>query len=384
MMSSSPCTRAPREENGGRILGRHPPQNGDDSLLVYFAVFAIPAVIGLLDDRRYPRDIAHSAALFLYGLFITCVVGLRYNVGADWAQYEYFFAVARFEPISRALQLSDPGYMLLNVVVARLGGSITGVMLVSAAIIAYSLVKFSTLTPYPWIALGVAASHFTVVMSMSHVRQSVALACILIAVVALAERSIGRYVVWCVLAAVFHRSAVIFIPVAALLSDRNRYVVVLAVACTVAASYFALLQGAAELYRGRYIASEYAAYGGAYRVMMNVPAALLFLLIVRRHVGIVPLRRFWAIMSVLAFMFVILYALVPSSAAVDRLAKYALPLQFYAMAWLAAAGGGEIVKRYLTRAAVLGCYGAYLYVWLSYSTLAAAYWIPYNTVLGGK
>jgi hypothetical protein len=350
----------------------------------YLLVFAIPGIIGILDDRRYQAHAAPRAWLFLYGVFVTCFVGLRDNIGADWEQYEYFFVVARFESFEKATQLSDPGYMLLNWCIASTGGNITGVMFFAAAIVGASLVRFSTITPYPWVALAVAASHFTVVMSMSHVRQSIALSFVLLAVVALAERSIARYVLWCVLAAVFHRSAAIFLPIAVLLTERNRAVAAIAICVVASVSYVALLQEAVELYRGRYITSEYAAHGAVFRVAMNVPAAALFLGIIRKHEPDSPLRRFWTIMSICAITLLLFYPLVPSSAAVDRLAKYAMPLQIYVMGWIAIAGGQEIVKRYVARAAVLGCYGMYLYVWLAYSNLASEYWIPYRSVLWGK
>ena len=97
-------------------------------------------------------------------------------------------------------------------------------MLIAGAICAIGLVVFCLNLPRPWLALAVAVPYLVIVVCMGYTRQGVALGLAMLGLVALGKKGIGWFVFWVMLAAMFHKTAVLLLPLAALAAAHNRFV----------------------------------------------------------------------------------------------------------------------------------------------------------------
>lgn len=338
----------------------------------YWLMFLIPAWATL-----QPGHLKPSQARWMWvcvGVIFALMMGLRHEVGGDWGSYSrHFIRVSRLS-FSEVLTSGDPGYYLLNWLVAQLGGSIYLVNLVCATVMMWGTVRFCRAQPSPWLALVAAVPYMLVVVGMGYSRQAVALGFALLGLVALGDGRVRMFVVWVGIGATFHKSAVLLLPIAALASSRNRFLSAgLAVVATLLL-YYLLLRDASEALWASYVDAEYQSSGGMVRVMMNVIPALLLLVLRHRLVPDSQERKLWIWMAI--FCVACLPLVTIASTAVDRVALYLIPIQMFVFARLP-----RMAKSIVTRTpmvlATVGYYAAVLFVWLNFA-VHSYYWLPYK------
>lgn len=338
----------------------------------FWLLFLLP-LLGVMVPRRLPARQA-TAVWVLVAALMALIIGLRDQVGGDWATYlTHFQDIARLR-WDEVLVYGDPGYYLLNWLVARLGGDVYALNLVCAAVLMAGTARFCREQPKPWLALLVAVSYLLVVVGMGYTRQSVALGLAMFGLVALGHGRVRAFVLWVLLAALFHKTAVLLIPIAALAVRRQRVWTTLWVALAALLAYWALLDETAEFLWANYVDTEMESQGGAIRVAMNVVPALLLLLFRRRLLEDPQERSLWTWMALIALACVPLVFM--ASTATDRLALYLIPLQmlvFSRLHRLAPAATG----RTIIVLAIMAYYAVVLWVWLHYAT-HAQYWVPYR------
>jgi len=352
-------------------------------MTIYLAAYLIPAIswlsMGLFNSQN--RGVLGSAVMIAYCIFLVCFIGFRHEVSSDWSQYQTMFFVAGERRLSDVLQYLDPGFMFLCVIFAKAGFSFTALLVTCAAVAVLGLAALAVRTASPWLVFCVASSHFIVVMSMGHVRQSMALGLVMLGIAGLMRGSVTRYLFWCLLAATFHKSALVFLPMAGLVQDHHRAFFAAFAAVLAIAAFYVLVGESLDRYTDRYFERGYDAAGAAYRVLLNLVAALIFIFYSRRFEKDKVMERFWMLLSALAVALVALLIVSPSSAAVDRMGKYCLPLQFYVYGNMLRSMVNEVVLRVFVATGIVVLHGVYLYIWLQYSEMAQLYWVPYRSVL---
>jgi len=342
----------------------------------YWLLFAVPAFVSLFESPRH--TFKGERVLFVLAIaLIAVMVGLRYEVGGDWSAYLDYLDSAYSLQLEEIPQASDPGYVLLNWVVSRLGGDVWLVNLACGGLFALGLLQFARAQPSPWLALVAAVPYLIVVVAMGYSRQAVAIGLAMLGLTALMRsQSTVRFVAWMLLAATFHKTAVLLIPIGALTVDRGRVWVAFWVVAATAVGYFVLLEDSVGGLISGYIDANYQSDGAAIRVAMNAAPAV-FLLLLRRQLPISSTEmRLLVILSGLSLLFVPALFLVPSTA-VDRLALYMIPLQLVVLSRLPIAlANSERTLRLMSFGVVL--YAAVvLFVWLNYAK-HAQYWLPYQ------
>jgi hypothetical protein len=308
---------------------------------------------------------------------LVLMIGLRHQVGGDWGNYAEHIQQASYDSLQQAVAKGDPAYSLLNWLAARMDLGPYFVNTVCAALFASGLVVFCRAQPRPWLALVVAVPYLVTVVGMGYTRQGVAIGLTMLGLVALSDRKLLRFVVFVALAAVFHKSAVILMPLAVLAASRHRVWTVLWVGLASLLFYGLLLVNAVEDLTVNYIGAQYDSAGAAIRVAMNAVPAVLFLSLRRRFAMPPADRTFWTWMSLGALAFVWLLVVSPSSTAVDRVALYWIPLQLLVLSRLPNALGRRDGKNALWVYAVVGYSAAVLFVWLFFGA-HAMYWLPYQ------
>lgn len=351
----------------------------------YWLMFVVPAVLALQEvagNRAQPGGVRLRVEIptewWVLMAALTLLVGWRYQVGGDWFNYLGNFENAFFDSQYADWWWNDPGYRLLEWVATRSGWGMESVNLMAAAVFAYGLVVFCRHLPRPWLALAVAVPYLVIILGMGYSRQGVALGCLMAGLVGLGKGRVATFVVWTVLGATFHKSAVLLLPMAALAASHSRLITSAWVGVVLAAAYVLLLEDSVEALKLGYLEAEYQSEGALIRLTMNALPAALLLWKRHRFAVTLPQERLWFWFALASLALVGLYYVSPSSTAVDRVGLYLLPLQLMVFAYLpevlgnkSGQGNGNWVL------AVLAYYATVEFVWLNYATHAFA-WLPYR------
>jgi hypothetical protein len=227
-----------------------------------------------------------------------------------------------------ALNISrDPADGLFNWVAVQTGLDIYFVNCTYAVIFTFGLLVFCRKQPRPWLALNIAVPYLITVVAMGYSRQGVAIGLIMLGMVELERKRVLKFVMLVAVAATFHKSAVIIIPLAALASTRNRMATIFWVVVSTLFLFGLLLQEHVNSLMSGYIEDKYESSGAGIRIAMNALPAALFLVLRDRFNLTADNKSFLTWMALGALAFIPLLILSPSSTAVDRVALYWIPFQ---------------------------------------------------------
>ena len=186
----------------------------------YWVLFLVPAFLAAVapgvvkantPKERWP--LVWRATFFLLCL----IMGLRHDVGGDWEPYktalEAASQISLFEMLEIRLPFNDPAYGLIEWVGARWGGSYL-VNTFGAIVLSWGLVVFCRAQPRPWLALVVAVPYLIMVLGMGYTRQGISVGLEMVGLIALENKRIMSFIAYVVLAASFHKSSVILVPLA--------------------------------------------------------------------------------------------------------------------------------------------------------------------------
>lgn len=347
-------------------------------MFVYWFLFFYFAV-GASFERPRPAGTDRANIVFYIGcLFTALLIGLRFHVGADWVPYEDIFADAKHEKLGSLPTIADPGYYFVNIAVQQAGGELWMVNLICAAIFVGGLMRFAEAQERPWLAMVVAIPYLVIVVAMGYTRQGVSIGVIMAGLTSYARTgSLLRFAAYVAIAATFHKTAVVALPLVAMANERGR-VANLLVAITLTYLFYSFFL-AASVTRlvTNYVDARYAAEGAGIRVAMSVLPAGLFLLHSHRLGFSGRERGVWRNLSFAAFGFLVLLVAVRSSAAVDRLALYTIPLQVAVLSRPKSVFASEGFGTFL----VLVYAAAVQFTWLTFAH-HARFWVPYHSWIG--
>lgn len=322
-----------------------------------------------LHFQRRHRDIG----LLLATLLLALMVGLRFQVGGDWGSYlrkYHYFAYADFD---RIFAPGDPAYYWLNWAGNQLGVGIWFVNLICALIFTWGLYRLAITQPSPWLTFVVAIPYLVIVVAMGYTRQAVAIGIVMSGLARFqAHGSVLRFTVYVVAAALFHRTAVVALPLVVLGGRRKLAINLLLAAAGTVALYDALLAPAMDRLVDNYVKVDQGSQGAAIRVAMSVIPAVIFFAI-RDRLGFTPRERVvWRNFALGSLSSLVGLALFTSTA-VDRLALYLLPLQIAVIPRLSSL----LLSRKLGTVLVLIYAVAIQATWLTFAN-NANYWLPYQ------
>ena len=347
----------------------------------YWILFSIPALMAILERHSRLDERVERQLLVLFSLLLIPFIGLRYEVGADWFNYMGIFDQTAFDrTLPGTLEESDPGYGLLNWIAGQLGQDIRLVNTVCAIIFAFGFHRFCLHQPRPWLAATVAVPYLIIVVAMGYSRQGAAIGFLLAAFVALADGALWAYFAWILLAASFHRTALVMIPLAALAETRNRSYAALWVGLVGLAGYQSFLSSDIDALSKNYLEAQYGSEGAQVRVAQNVVPGVL-LLAFRSSLDLNPrTAKLWTYMALGTLLSVVALFLSPSSTAVDRLALYLIPIQLFVYSRIPDTLIRTGLGRMLAVTSLVLYSGTVLYVWLVFSD-HAEWWTPYENYL---
>lgn len=355
-------------------------------MIPYWILFITPAWVALSSRplksllANGTRRLRVDGVWILIIVTLTMVVGFRYEVGGDWGSYIKYFSHAKdlnFGSILGNGVSGDPGYIAINLFSFHLNLGISGVNTISALIFSSGLVLFCRNLPRPWLALACAIPYLVIVVSMGYTRQSIALGLLMVGFVMLSRSRYKAFVVWVLVAALFHKSAVLMIPIAAFSISRNRLLGVLIVFIGTALGFTVLLldnyASMVHFYNDKYQQSS----GASIRLAMNAVPAVLFLLYRGKYRLGLSEKKLWTVISLISIGMFIGFFVSDLSTALDRVALYLIPLQLVSFAYLPDAIGRSGGLNQVIVAGILIYYAAVMFIWLNFAT-HSGYWLPYQ------
>lgn len=345
-------------------------------MTTYFAIYVAPAVLALLKLWKQGRFglIAIAVALFL-----TVFVGYRYYIGVDWITYEIIFLDNARGSLGDTLSYGDSAYSFVNWMVAQFGGQVWHANLICAAIFSFALVIFCKELPRPGLALAIAVPTLIVVTAMGYTRQATAIGCIMLAFSQFRGTVDWRWLCWLSLAILFHRSAIVVLPIFLLAGSRQRWLTI-AVGGVVAIFlvFTVVLQNFQDIV-SLYFESDIESSGAIPRLAVGTLTGLAYFAVRRKE--IFGERRTLVRNTAIAMIVLLpLYAIVPSTTVIDRIGILLLPFQSAILAGLAGSLEDHPVAETVTTLLILALYAVMYAVWLLFATFAT-YWIPYDNVL---
>lgn len=347
-------------------------------MFVYWSMFAFPALFALVTGPRTDqRNTLNTVGLIFVFLLFALVIGLRYEIGADWFTYEIIVGYTAYEDFFDALGSGDPGFSFVAWTMSRLGLAVWGPNLVCGTILVTGLIKFCRRQDDIWLALTASVPYLVIVVGMGYVRQAAAIGFILIALNNFERAAFARSVAWLLAAALFHASAVCVAPLFALAIARKRVLLIIPVGIATAVLFAVLLSSRIDTFYENYVVAEYDSSGAMVRLLMNAVPALIFLAYRKHFPGSDWARAQWLLFSILSLIMVGAVAVSSSTTVIDRVGLYFIPIQLYVFGNLAVAMRLTDRGRFFVTVGAVVYYTAILFVWLNYAT-HAEYWLPYR------
>ena len=346
-------------------------------MIVYMVMFAIP-LLGMALSAIGSRPLSRAAWIGA-GLALILIIGTRRYVGADWSNYELQFYANASQTLIQSWRDTDIAYATASWLVYKSGLEIYGLNLVCAAILVVGVMTFASRQQDPWLALTVAVPYTLLVVGMGYTRQSAALGLEFFAITALADRRLVRFAIFAIAAVLFHKSAIVLLPLALLVNTgRPVLTATVLIATAVVGSRLAAYYADFDVLRSTYVDQRLSSDGTLARLLVASVSAVGFI-IIAGNVPMSPLGR--QIMVALSLATIALLSVSwTSSTAIDRVALYVFPVQM--TFW------GNVSRTLrppqlaiVSRMACVGAYGLFMFVWLG-SSFHAWYWLPYRSFLG--
>ena len=344
-------------------------------MLPYWILFCLVTFGALTPRRLLPRD--RAIVWMVSGAAITILVGFRHEVGGDWFNYARQFDLVAGMPLSTAVSTTkDLAYYPLGWLIAQMGGGIYWLNLVCASLLVIGAMSLAKRQSQPWLALLAAVPYLLIVVGMAYTRQAAAVGCVMLGLVALGDHKLRQFVIWVLIGAAFHKSAVLMIPIAALLSAKNRIWSAAWVSVAAALGYWLLVHDSSEALWSVYVESDYASAseGAAVRVFMTAIPALIMIVFGRDLTSDPQERKLWLTMSWLALACIPMLML--SATATDRMALFLIPLQLFVFGNIGRITRSVRVRTMLVMGTVI-YYALVQFVWLNFASHASA-WLPYR------
>jgi hypothetical protein len=345
-------------------------------LLPYWLLFMLWLVAALQAERRRAQD--PLTILFVTATVLTILmIGLRFEVGGDWGAYFRIYESIYFIPLQSSLSITDPGYAVVNWFAAQTNTGITFINLLCSALFMSGFARLAWKQPNPGLAVLVAVPYLIIVVAMGYTRQAAAIGIICFAIADASERHLIRLTILIGIAALFHKTAILILPITLVPIFRRSALFGAFGIVLFLVLFILLLRDTSDQLITNYVQSDYDSQGALIRVLMNVLAGLLFLLL-RKHIDIPVFQKsFWTVCAIISIFSMAALMISSASSGVDRLSLYLIPLQaivYSRLPYILSREGKSLPSVLI---AVVGYSFLVQFVWLKYAD-NSHYWLPYS------
>jgi hypothetical protein len=345
----------------------------------YFIIFLLAACFALAAPPDAPKRGEGRVAFILFAILLALMIGFRWQVGGDWSWDTRRMIRLADADLTDYFRQADPGYALLMWLGTKSGFNIWFVHLLAGLIFAYGLMRLCLTQVHPWLSIVVAIPYLVIVVGMGYDRQAVAIGFVMLAMIALRDRSIVRFAGSMILAAAMHITALSLMPAFVFGSRVDKRWAAIVGGPIFVVGYIYFLQKKSDDVIVGYIATKYSSSGAAVRIAMNALPAFLYFVFRSRFKIDDDERRFLDVLALIALAFVGLLYVSPSSTAVDRMALYIIPIQLFVVGHLPFALARTRAGYNSLAAGVVVYSITVMFVWLNFAANSGD-WVPYRLI----
>ena len=321
-----------------------------------------------------------TVSLYLLAAATAAMIGVRYEVGADWFNYLDNYDLVQLLSYAQSLQTFELGYASLVYLAGRMDVGIWLVNMVCATIMVFGVSIFCARQYNPALTFLVAVPYLIIVVGMGYTRQGTAIGIVLAGLADADGRRTLKIIAFTLVAALFHRTVLLILPLALVPLARRNLLHAIGGALLSAVLLYLLLQRVSDELVTTYITQDYESGGAVVRVAMNIVPAILTLFL-RKKLGFNDYQRdMWSVFALVALATLPLVLLTNATTAIDRLALFLIPLQLAVLPRLPYALGQGRAGNAQLLLAVCAYSAAVQFVWLVFAT-HASYWVPYRNVI---
>jgi hypothetical protein len=341
-------------------------------------VFLVLSVSALSVQER-----AQKSFLIFFAVFLLWFMGARNQVGCDWWGYLHRFAITQLDqPISALINdFDEPGFWLLTKFVRENDLSYMWLNMFASVIMVICFVVFCRAHRDSLMILALLFPVVIVQLSMSGIRQGLAVGFLMVASVAWMRGSKLWTAIWIAVGAQFHTSVIMFLPIAALAGRKVTTKWLFGSAVILGPVAVMLLGDRFETYSDRYLENSDITSGGALirYVLMLIPA-IYFLKYRSRLQSVFP-ESFELMRLTTAITFSLIPVAVFSSILLHRVIYYVMPLSILTFVALARVAFPRANRGVVFALPVL-VYGFYQLLWFLSSKHANSCYLPYSNSWG--
>ena len=341
-------------------------------MLIYFLMLLIPLTMGLLQPLKPQMS---YVGFWLYFLVLLVFCGFRFEVGADWTGYQNIYDGYLKRGFEEVLEISEPGFFLVNKVSDWLGFGYAGVIFISSLIFLYGCFSYLRKTSNPWLAVAAVMPYLIFIISLSGIRQACAIGISFYLFARWERSSLMEKVAVIALAVSFHNSAGVLLLFVIFGLKSNTFLrISLAIAVAVFLAYGLNQTDSFEKYKSVYVDENLISGGAFFHVLLIAFPSALYLLFRKTlaKAGLADTNVLLA--SILALTAMPLLAV--SSTGVDRLTLYFSFVQMWVYPALLRAG---VTSRSVIRLSLAVLIMAIFFVYFLYGTHAYTY-LPYKNI----
>ena len=343
-------------------------------MIPYFFLIAIPVVFAFIPIDK--KSAIQKILLFFTGIIYIFFIGFRHEIGSDWSSYLRMYDYIGSGTLTEGFERTEPGYVILNWLMAKINAGIYGVNLVAAIIFVLGLVKFAEKMPQPWLGLVSVTPYLVIAVGLGLTRQSAAIGLVFYMMAGWDKNSSVKNIIISLLAISFHYTA--FIALVFVLQSMKmpvwlRWIFLL----SGSAISFVILTKTEQyaVYEQLYVSQKIESFGALQHIALNAIPAIIYLIFIKKWNITYGKNNLISLLSYLSLLSLLGISLSSTSTAMDRLSLYLSPIQMLVYSSIPV-----VFKNKFFSVIIVVMSLAILYAWLNYSNTAIDF-LPYNNIL---
>ncbi|MBC7490594.1 MAG: EpsG family protein [Glaciimonas sp.] len=341
-------------------------------MVIYFLILLVPLTMGLLHPLKPQKS---YAGFWLYFLALLVFCGFRFEVGADWTGYQFIYDGYLNMGFDEALQISEPGFFVVNKVSDWLGFGYAGVIFISSLIFLYGCFSYARKTSNPWLAVAAVMPYLIFIISLSGIRQACAIGIGFYLFTHWERSSLVEKVAVIALAVSFHNTAGVLLLFVIFTIKSSAFLrISLAIAVAVFLAYGLDRTDSFEKYKSVYVDENLISGGAFFHVLLIAFPSALYLLF-RKELSKGSLANSNVFLASILTLGAMPFLAV-SSTGIDRLTLYFSFVQMLVYPAILRAG---VVSRSMIRLGLTVLVMAIFFVYFLYGAHAYTY-LPYKNI----
>jgi hypothetical protein len=347
-------------------------------MIIYWAMLLLPLAFSI-HPVKFDAD-TRRLSLWLFSIVFILLIGLRHDVGGDWARYISIYEYHKGTDLDFSQFISgDYAYETIHWFSLNYLNGVYATNFICSIIFVSGLIRFCRTMPLPWLALFASVPFLVIVVSMGYTRQSAAMGFLLWALVDLIKGKTLKYYVYIAIGSLFHKTLLMMMPIGYIYN--LNYIRIASLITFVSIFlfflYFLLIEKIEHMLY-YYVQIDYMYSGGAFvRVFISFIASIVFFIYRKEFKEKFHGEKLWYMFAVVN-IFLLPLAYFYSTFA-DRIAIFFLPIQLVVLSSVPILIKSRSLKSVFLLCAIT-LYISSLFIWLNFGNHSNN-WIPYQNIL---